>query len=892
MALSPTDPLNRDLATYEIADIRAPDFAGLETDGQCLSAGEGEVLETENELPPMAIRFETLGVSSPRKASVTVAQKEVNIATSEILSPRLPAELLLTIAEHLAGANAYNTLASLSAMCFGIRQIVIPILLETVVFDSPEYMSKYIEVSDVYQLLKKKGRHTSQLRISGTVCMSTLNELMKIPVIRTSESDDTATPLQPIKKIPIVTVTQHGRIMNDFSPAEMSTTPFSHVSLGMKFVFEHRNAAEGLRDTMMCLYRWIPSSDQVKEYKGNRDMPCRTLVVGLPKCDGMVYDVLIESFKYLLPNRHDMVVRAEVKSRGLLTVSHLKRSIPHLADLYGKHWQGFFRARKGVEERKMPLEIEIAEPRDAESGRKEVIYYLTFLETSQHSTGIAGLKHIAVTIKTSLLFPYLRIQQVLAGHTAAIFICTLTHEQNDLTLIDSHNNLHQHHLLLHRKVSSLINALHIFSTSKMSSKRDQRDLELAVALAERRSAGKIKTLEKELEESRESKRKLQIDLNIVIAEKVDMGTALFGPPVLPLELLVAVGEFLAGSDDYGTLADLSATCHAVRTEMMCVLCETVILLEGDLTIAKTANGSYLIREFLAEHRRYIRYMIVDKNCRRLIPAHLSNLAVEIYCDRVAYPDIYRAQRLFFPTTSAIISATVFSSTLEHLVRLSLERRTRDGQLLRPYPMVVEIERLEVLTLGRIVIRNEDPVAEPEWWTFSDDATLKFVNAEGSREEMQETMQYLLKRFPEFDSVYDYEQIQPRILLLGNISLLDIFIDSLSLLKCKVSMDSIVEIIPALITVYIENWSCVKETVCYWIDNIPNEEDPYSLLEINVVHDFFAVHPHDVSLRLAVTLSAGAGVTFALSHNDGTILYRQTDLSLSDSFEEDEEDDWE
>jgi hypothetical protein len=61
----------------------------------------------------------------------------------------------------------------------------------------------------------------------------------------------------------------------------------------------------------------------------------------------------------------------------------------------------------------------------------------------------------------------------------------------------------------------------------MSSKQIQRDLDRAVALAEERSASRIKILEKDLERSREANRKLQIDVYAMVAEKVDLGTAAF-----------------------------------------------------------------------------------------------------------------------------------------------------------------------------------------------------------------------------------------------------------------------------------------------------------------------------------------------------------------------------
>jgi hypothetical protein len=48
------------------------------------------------------------------------------------------------------------------------------------------------------------------------------------------------------------------------------------------------------------------------------------------------------------------------------------------------------------------------------------------------------------------------------------------------------------------------------------------------------------------------------------------------PPQLPTELIVVIGEFLAGSFAYGSLANLNAATRAVHEETLPVLFDTVV----------------------------------------------------------------------------------------------------------------------------------------------------------------------------------------------------------------------------------------------------------------------------------------------------------------------------
>ncbi|KAJ9094228.1 hypothetical protein QFC21_006054 [Naganishia friedmannii] len=350
----------------------------------------------------------------------------------------------------------------------------------------------------------------------------------------------------------------------------------------------------------------------------------------------------------------------------------------------------------------------------------------------------------------------------------------------------------------------------------MPSKSIQRNLERSVAVAEERSASQIRTLQKALTQSMESNQKLENDVRLVVAERVDLGTAVFGPPLLPLELLVAVGEFLAGNDHYATLANLSASCHAVRTEMI--------------------------------------YLIVDKTCARLVPSDLSTLAVDISCndasDRVA-----SGRSAYYHRICATVSAIVSVSTLEHLIHLSSARRRRNGYRLI-YQAPVELEKFEVLACGRITYHEDHSIHA---WSFLEDATLKFVDEKGNRAGLEETMQYLFRGFPirsPHEASYMEEQFTPRMLLLGNASLFDVFIKSL----VNFEMDD-----PAILR----------------------------LMTIKLVHHFFGgTHMNDVALTFSLSGTIpGPGAKFILEQNHGSLLYQQTDFSLSNPFEDEFEGEW-
>jgi hypothetical protein len=120
----------------------------------------------------------------------------------------------------------------------------------------------------------------------------------------------------------------------------------------------------------------------------------------------------------------------------------------------------------------------------------------------------------------------------------------------------------------------------------------------------RRIAEEMQVLKKELEVASQRNERLERDVEMLVAERVEKGlqasvscavvpisarnvtlthlTVLLylfyqGPPILPIELIVVVAELVAGSANYGTLANLSAVCHTMREEVIPVLCETVIL---------------------------------------------------------------------------------------------------------------------------------------------------------------------------------------------------------------------------------------------------------------------------------------------------------------------------
>lgn len=77
-------------------------------------------------------------------------------------------------------------------------------------------------------------------------------------------------------------------------------------------------------------------------------------------------------------------------------------------------------------------------------------------------------------------------------------------------------------------------------------------------------------------------------------------------PILPLDLITTVAEFLAGSDQFGTLAIFSSMCSVVRQSVIPVLCETVVL-RGQLDIDWPKEDS-MVRAFFERHGKHTKYV--------------------------------------------------------------------------------------------------------------------------------------------------------------------------------------------------------------------------------------------------------------------------------------------
>lgn len=75
-----------------------------------------------------------------------------------------------------------------------------------------------------------------------------------------------------------------------------------------------------------------------------------------------------------------------------------------------------------------------------------------------------------------------------------------------------------------------------------------------------------------------------------------------GVASLPIELLVEIGRFLAGSNSYGTLSSLSSTCKTIKQETASTLYETVILGGNRSWWREGSNRQTVLEETTAEQR--------------------------------------------------------------------------------------------------------------------------------------------------------------------------------------------------------------------------------------------------------------------------------------------------
>lgn len=75
---------------------------------------------------------------------------------------------------------------------------------------------------------------------------------------------------------------------------------------------------------------------------------------------------------------------------------------------------------------------------------------------------------------------------------------------------------------------------------------------------------------------------------------------------LPVELIVRIGEFLAGDLCFGVLASLNVACRAVHEETQSVLYETIILRYSEYLIAILGSSTGIGSRSMA--LKYVRYV--------------------------------------------------------------------------------------------------------------------------------------------------------------------------------------------------------------------------------------------------------------------------------------------
>ncbi|KAJ9094237.1 hypothetical protein QFC21_006063 [Naganishia friedmannii] len=90
----------------------------------------------------------------------------------------------------------------------------------------------------------------------------------------------------------------------------------------------------------------------------------------------------------------------------------------------------------------------------------------------------------------------------------------------------------------------------------------------------KQKAKRIQELEKENTRMKEAIKK-------VVSDRSELAGDLYGDPIVPLDIMSVVGQFLSGDNAYASLAKYSLTCRALREELQPMIYETVILHEDD-----------------------------------------------------------------------------------------------------------------------------------------------------------------------------------------------------------------------------------------------------------------------------------------------------------------------
>ncbi|KAJ9094249.1 hypothetical protein QFC21_006075 [Naganishia friedmannii] len=356
------------------------------------------------------------------------------------------------------------------------------------------------------------------------------------------------------------------------------------------------------------------------------------------------------------------------------------------------------------------------------------------------------------------------------------------------------------------------------------------------------------------------------------------------PWILPLELLVIIAQFLAGSDQYATLASLNSTCKLVQAETLPVLYETFITLPQ--SASNSGANTPLMKALMKKYGKLIKYLIKDEDFRT--PSEVSKIHVEmsrgerVLRTRSSYP-------IYVPSASVRISHAVFATTLENLIRLSAPKNVIDEVASTPlgYPVV---EDCHVFGSGRIVGGRTGFSGYP--WSCYYETRFNFDLEDGnSTEGLQETMRYLFQAFPIVNWGYE-DGAQPWARMsFSNVATLRAFINPVSsFLEFGTNQITIAEIkasMPALAATYAANWSHIThsthllvinlhidESDGYLPDNGEDDDDSNSSIPDNDLQLIFGVED-------AMDLGHGQGVTFRLLNytNDYSVWYEETYGSL-------------
>ncbi|KAJ9094245.1 hypothetical protein QFC21_006071 [Naganishia friedmannii] len=249
----------------------------------------------------------------------------------------------------------------------------------------------------------------------------------------------------------------------------------------------------------------------------------------------------------------------------------------------------------------------------------------------------------------------------------------------------------------------------------------------ALTLSER----KVEQLEKE-------NSRLKTSIQELVTERVYVGSTLFvstvvqGDPILPLEILYLIGQFVVGDNNYRSLANYSLACRVVRQELRPVLFETVVYERAD-----EVSG---VRDDIKEGKLFkdTKYLIVSESCG-WDEHDFPNLVVVLTLDHTGFAtDQHQRQSV----ANIRILKPVHIATLYEILRIPLSWSSLNGRF-RSHGLVRGLRGITIDALqsvhGDEQLRGE-PTSSAK---FGDIDTTFVLKHQHSSQELRKTITQLL-----------------------------------------------------------------------------------------------------------------------------------------------------